>query len=92
MRITWDDSKSEKLKKDRGLSFEEAANAVDGPHFMTKKSEDPEQYLGIGFANGELITVIYEFREDGEGEFIWLVTYWKATKREAKYYEEFRRR
>lgn len=92
MRINWDDSKSEKLKKDRGLSFEEAAQAIEGRHFTAQKSEDPEQYLGVGFAKGELITVIYEFREDNEGEFIWLVTYWKATKKEAKYYEEFTKR
>ena len=92
MRISWDDTKSAKLKKDRGLSLEEAAQVIQGPHCMAPKSEDPDQYIGIGFAKGELITVVHEFREDADGEFIWLVTYWKATKREAKFYEEFTRR
>ncbi len=91
MRIDWDDSKSEQLKHERGLSLAEVAEAIEGPHCMAQKSEDPEQYLGIGFAKGQLVTVIYEFREGTESEFIWLVTYWKATKREAKLYEDFTR-
>lgn len=56
---------------------------------METKNDDPEQYIGIGFANGIQIAIVYEFREDSEGEFIWLVTYWKATKQEAKRYEKF---
>jgi len=91
MRIDWDDNKSEKLKIDRGLSFEEIREAIEKPHLMETKNDDPEQYIGIGFANGILVSVVYEFREDTEGEFIWLITYWKATKQEAKRYEKFRK-
>lgn len=90
MRIDWDDSKSEKLKRDRGFSFEEVATVLEGPHPLMRRNEDPEQWVGIGFAKGELVSVVHEFREDSFGEFIWLVTYWKATKEEAKTYEEFR--
>ena len=91
MRIDWDDNKSVRLKRERGLSLEEVSVVLEGPHTMVPKSADPEQYLGIGFAQGQLVTVVHEFREDTEGEFIWLVTYWKATKQEAKVYEEFRK-
>ncbi len=89
MRINWDDSKSEKPKKERGLSLEEASQLfISGPYVIDKKSDDPEQYYAIGFAHGRLITLIYETRDDVEGEFTWLVTYWKATKTEAKIYEK----
>lgn len=54
------------------------------PHPLMRRNEDPEQWVGIGFAKGELVSVVHEFREDSFGEFIWLVTYWKATKEEAK--------
>jgi hypothetical protein len=49
------------------------------------KCIDPEQHYAIGFAsNGSLITLIYEFRYDEEGAYIWLVTLWKSTKEEKK--------
>lgn len=91
MRIDWDDSKSEWLKRERGFSFDEVSTVIRLPHPMVQKGDDPEQYLGIGFVSGQLITVVHEFREDADGEFVWLVTYWKATKAEAKYYEEFKK-
>jgi uncharacterized DUF497 family protein len=91
MRIQWDDGKSEKLRRERGLSFEEAAEALRGLFCLVPKNEDPEQFLGIGFAKGQLISVVFEYREGLEGEFIWLVTYWKATKQEAREYEKFRK-
>jgi uncharacterized DUF497 family protein len=92
MRIDWDDSKSEKLKRERGLSFEEAAAVFsDGDRVVAPKNDDPEQFAAIGFAQGMLITLIYEDREDADGEFTWLVTYWKATKTETKDYEKHQR-
>ncbi len=35
-----------------------------------------------------LYSVIFEIREDAEGEFLHLVTLWKATSEERKLYEE----
>jgi hypothetical protein len=35
-----------------------------------------------------LITLIFEVREDGYGEFYHFVTYWPSTKAERKLYEE----
>ncbi len=89
MRINWDDSKSDRLKRERGLSLEEAAQVfVSGPYITAQKNDDPEQYYAIGFTHGRLITLIYETREDVDGEFYWLITYWKATKAETKIYEQ----
>ena len=91
MRIDWDDDKSDKLKRERGLSFEEVSVVIEGPHPVVRKTDDPEQFFAIGFAKDKLVTVVHEFREDLNGEYIWLVTYWKATKAEVKIYEKFRK-
>lgn len=90
MRILWDKKKSKILKSNpkRRTSFEEAKVLLEDENQDfggTLKSFDPEQYYTIGFAsNGTLITLIYEFRFDNEGEYIWLVTLWKTTKEEKR--------
>jgi uncharacterized DUF497 family protein len=45
-------------------------------------------YRAIGRVRGKLYTVIFEQREDGQGEYYHLVTLWKSTKQERKAYEE----
>jgi uncharacterized DUF497 family protein len=93
VRINWDDSKSDKLKRERGFSLEEVSEIISVPDAVTDgRSDDPEQYYAIGFVKGRLITLIFETREDADGEFIWLVTYWKATKSEVKIYEQEKRK
>jgi len=47
-----------------------------------------EQYRAVGWVHGELFTVIFEVREDEEGELCRLVTLWKATREEQRLYEE----
>jgi hypothetical protein len=44
--------------------------------------------LGLGWVSGQLYSLIFEVREDDEGEFYHLVTLWKATKQEQKLYED----
>ena len=90
MRILWDSKKSKILKSNpkRRTSFEEAKTLLEeGKDDLGGglKGFDPDQYYTIGFAsNGSLITLVYEFRFDDEGEFIWLVTLWKTTKEEKR--------
>ena len=48
----------------------------------------PEQYRAIGWVGDQLYAVIFEVREDNEGEYYHLVTLWKATKQEQRLYEE----
>ncbi len=48
----------------------------------------PEQYRAIGWVSGRLYSVIFEIREDADGEYHHLITLWKATKGERKLYEE----
>ena len=47
-----------------------------------------EQSRAIGWVGERLYTVIFEGREDEEGEYYHLVTIWKATKEEEELYEE----
>jgi ribosomal silencing factor RsfS len=42
----------------------------------------------FGWVAGQLYTVIFEVREDHEGEYYHLATLWKATKQEQQIYEE----
>ena len=88
MRWDWDDKKSEKLKNQRGISFGDAATLFDGPHVVAVKNDDPEQFMAVGFANGNLVTLIYETRNDDVGEYFWFVTLWKSTKAERAYFNE----
>ncbi|MGD8520716.1 MAG: hypothetical protein PVF56_06190 [Desulfobacterales bacterium] len=57
-------------------------------HYVDCRSDDPEQFRAIGWVKGILYTVIYEVREDKEGEYYHLVTLWKSTKQEEKLYEQ----
>ena len=54
----------------------------------TSAADVPEQFRAIGWVGERLYSVIFEIREDAEGEFLHLVTLWKATSEERKLYEE----
>jgi uncharacterized DUF497 family protein len=90
MRFKWHENKSTILTSDprRGLSFETVARIFQQPYFLDQKNDDPEQFRAIGFVGEKMITLIFEIREDAEGEFYHFVTYWPSTKTERKLYEE----
>lgn len=58
------------------------------PYYLDQRSDVPEQYRAIGWVEGQLYSVIFEVRSDGQGEYYHLVTLWKATREERKLYEE----
>ena len=90
MRFKFDRVKSAKLRANpkRGIGFEEALEIFARPYGQSMCSELPEQYLAVGWVGERLYTLIFEVREDHEGEFYHLVTLWKATKEERRLYEE----
>ena len=90
MRFKFDKKKSEKLRNNpkRGIGFEEVREIWKHPYYEDCRSDDPEQYRAIGWVNGRLYSVIFEVREDKEGEYIHPVTLWKSTPQERKLYEE----
>src|SRR5258708_27361171 len=62
----------------RGVGFEEAQDVFSQPYYLDQRSDLPEQYRAIGWVGEQLYTVIFEVREDKEGEYYHLVTLWKA--------------
>jgi uncharacterized DUF497 family protein len=90
MRFRFDPLKSGRLRTNpkRGIGFEEACEVFTRPYYLDQRSDLPEQYRAIGWVNDQLYTVIFEVREDSEGEFYHLVTLWKTTREEEKLYAE----
>ena len=72
----------------RGIGFEEALEIFSHPYYQDSRSDLPEQHRAIGWVGERLYTVIYEVRDDEEGELYHLVTLWKATREEQTLYEE----
>ena len=81
MRFDWDNHKSQLLQQNRGYSLEEVSIVLAGEYV--------EQFIAIGYLGNTLLSVIYEIRYDDQGEYIWLITYWKSTRREREIYEQY---
>jgi len=91
MRFHFDERKSRRLRANpkRGIGFEEAQEVFSHPYYLDQRWDWSEQYRAIGWAGEQLYAVIFEVREDGEGEYYHLITLWKATKQEQELYEEY---
>ena len=89
MRFEFDHQKSERLRNNpkRRIGFEEVREIFSHPHYQDRRSDDPEQFRAIGLVSGQLYSLIFEVREDVEGEFYHLVTLWKSTREEQALYE-----
>lgn len=90
MRFSFGPRKSQRLRANprRGIGFEEAQELFSRPYWLDQRSDVPEQYRAIGWVCGRLYSVIFEIREDEQGEVYHLVTLWKSTKEEIQLYEE----
>lgn len=90
MRFKFSKRKSAALRKNpkRGIGFEEAQVLWHQPYYFDQRSDLPEQYRAIGWVGDRLYSVVFEVRTDGEGEYLHLVTLWKATREEQRLYEK----
>ena len=90
MRFRFDKSKGERLKRNpkRGIGFEEAREIWSLPYYLDQRSDVPEQYRAIGWVGDMLFSIIFEIRDDDEGEYYHLVTLWRATREERELYEK----
>ena len=90
MRFDFEPRKSQRLRANprRGIGFEEAQAIFARPYFLDQRSDVPEQYCAIGWVEERLFSVVFEIREDEEGEFYHLVTLWKSTSEEEELYAE----
>lgn len=90
MRFRFDKSKGERLARNpkRGIGFEEAREIWSRPYYLDQRSDVPEQYRAIGWVGDMLFSIIFEIRDDDEGEYYHLVTLWRATREERELYEK----
>lgn len=90
MRFHFDPEKSKRLRTNpkRGIGFEEVQEVFTRPYYQDQRSDLPEQFRAIGWVGQWLYTVIFEVREDKNGEFYHLVTLWRSTREEEQLYEE----
>lgn len=90
MRFSYDLRKSKRLRANpkRGIGFEEAQEIFTHPYYLDRRVDQVEQYRAIGRVGGRLYSLIFEVREDHEGEYWHLVTLWRATRKERELYEE----
>jgi len=90
MRFKFDLRKSERLRENprRGIGFEEAQEIFSRPYYLDQRSDWPEQYRAIGWVGDRLFSLVFEMREDDDGEFYHLVTLWKSTREEQDLYAE----
>jgi uncharacterized DUF497 family protein len=86
MRLRFDLSKSREVKRKHGVSLKEAQEIFDQSYLVDQKNDHPEQFRAIGWCRGRLCSVIFEVRQDADGEYYHLVTAWKATKEEEESY------
>ena len=90
MRFSFDPRKSRRLRSNprRGIGFEEVRELFSQPYWLDRRSDVSEQFLAVGWVGDRLYSVIFEVREDEEGEILHLVTLWRSTKEEIRLYEE----
>jgi uncharacterized DUF497 family protein len=90
MRFSFDPRKSQRLRANpkRGIGFEEAQELFSKPYWLDRRSDAPDQYLAVGWVGGSLYSVIFEVRENQDGEILHFVTLWRSTKEEVRLYEE----
>lgn len=90
MRFHFDHEKSRRLRENplRSIGLEEAGEIFSHPYYLDSRSDFPVQFPAIGWVGTRLYSLIFEVREDKEGEFYHLVTLWKATSEEEKLYAE----
>jgi uncharacterized DUF497 family protein len=90
MRFHFDERKSKRLRANpkRGSGFEEAEEIFLHPYYLDQRSDLREQYRAIGGVGERLYALIFEVREDKEGEYYHLVTLLRATRQEQQLYEE----
>ena len=86
--IRWNDKKAEANRKKHGVSFEEAATVLFSENTIELEDfrHSEQRFIIIGFSSStRLLTVVYAYKHENE---IRIISARKATKNEAKIYEE----
>lgn len=90
MRFHFDVRKSKRLRANpkRGIGFEEVQEVFAHPYYLDRRADLRHQFRAVGWVGARLYSVIFEVREDEDGEYFHLVTLWKSTREERVLYEK----
>jgi uncharacterized DUF497 family protein len=88
MRCHFDPAESRIVRRKHGIGLDEAAQVFDQAHLVDRRRDIPEQFRAIGWCGSQLCSVIFEVRQDADGEYNHLVTDWQATREEEEVYAE----
>jgi uncharacterized DUF497 family protein len=86
LRFTWDPAKNRSNRAKHGIAFEDALEVFDGD--TVERVDDrfdygEVRYVVIGLAGGNETTVVYTTNDDGQ---IRIISAWRSTPREKRYY------
>src|SRR5207249_7161752 len=68
--------KAKHCETTQSVVFEEVQEVWTHPYYLDSRLDMPEQYGAIGWVGGRLYSVIFEIREDADGEYYNLITLW----------------
>jgi len=91
LRFEWDERKNKRNRAKHGVWFEEARSVFDDPHarlfFDPEHSEEEDRFILLGVSSAaRTLVVIHCYRESHS--LIRIISARKATKKEARFYEE----
>jgi len=92
VRFEWDLRKARASLHVHEVSFVEAATVLEDDFALTRNDPDAveeQRFVSLGLSDvGELLVVVYTYREP---DTIWLLSAWKANRRQRIQYEKGRR-
>lgn len=92
MLFDWDSDKAKNNLAKHGVSFELAQTVFDDPlHLSTldEKQHREERWVTIGrSAQNNALVVVHTYRDRGRAEIVRIISARRATRKEAKQYEE----
>lgn len=82
MKINYDPKKNEKNIRERGLSFDRAADLdfATASYFLREGAE--VRRIVVGYLDKRLHVLVYQYRDGG----LWVISFRKASTKEAKRY------
>jgi len=91
LRFVWDERKNRGNRSKHGVWFEEAQSVFDDSHAHLfhdpEHSEDEERFLLLGVGSAARILVVVHCYGESE-DLVRIISARKATKKEARFYEE----
>ena len=86
--FVWNEEKAAENELNHDVKFEEAATVFDDPLFVVRDASRNEELRDavIGFSSiGRLLTVVHV---EAEGEFIRIISAWRASAAEEAFYDQ----